>query len=147
MGVVHLVLPAIDHVASAQQRSEKVKAFANNSAEPVFLYTPRWPDNEDAVYYMSLDPAVPSLRSEDVLAGSFGEAGHLLLVTDRTGLINFNQKPDLAVKVVREFPQHTRKRGFYLVAIHKDGTTQGRVEIAIPSNAGLAFSRSGAYAP
>ena len=116
IAVVGLLLPAIDEVSSARRASDTIKSFPRPSSEPLHLYSPRWPDNEDVVYYLNLEPALPRLASEEMLVAKVREAGHVLAVMDKTSFTTLNQKADVSVELIHEFPQR-RNKNLYLLTI------------------------------
>ena len=116
IAVVAFILPAIDEVSSARRASEAIKSFPRPLSEPLHLYSPRWPDNEDVVYYLNLEPALPRLASEDMLLTRVREAGHVLAVMDKTSFTTLNQNVDVSVELVHEFPQR-RNKNLYLLKI------------------------------
>ena len=116
IAVVGFILPAIDAVSSARRASDTIKSFPRPSSEPLHLYSPRWPDNEDVVYYLNLEPALPRLASEDMLLARVREAGHVLAVMDKTSYKTLHQKTDVSVELVHEFPQR-RHKNLYLLMI------------------------------
>ncbi len=115
-GVVQFVLPAIDQAGSARQISEDIKAIATNSAQPIHSYSPRWPKNEDAIYYLNLPPALPRIPSEDALIEIVRETGHVSAVMDKTVLNDLRTRVDLTIDLVREFPR-PRDKGMYLLTV------------------------------
>jgi 4-amino-4-deoxy-L-arabinose transferase-like glycosyltransferase len=118
IGVVGLILPAIDEAGSARRSSDTIKSFPRPSSELLHLYSPRWPDNEDVVYYLNLEPALPRLASEDKLVARVREAGHVLAVMDKTSYRTLTQKTDLSLELVHEFPQR-RNKNLYLLMIRE----------------------------
>jgi hypothetical protein len=109
VGVVGLILPAIDAAGSARKASDTIKSFPRSSAETLYLYSPRWPGNEDIVYYLNLEPALPRLASEDMLLARVREAGHVLAIMDNTSLAALKARQDLSLEVIQEFPQRRGK--------------------------------------
>ena len=107
-GVIGLILPAIDAAGSARKTSDTIKSFPGTSSETLYLYSPSWPGNEDIVYYLNLEPALPRLASEDMLLARVSEAGHVLAIMDNTSLAALKARPDLSLEVVQEFPQRRR---------------------------------------
>lgn len=108
-GVVGLILPAIDAAGSTRHASETIKAFPRSSSETLYLYSPDWPGNEDIVYYLNLEPALPRLGSEDMLRAKVHEVGHVLAIMDNTSLATLKARPDLSLEIVQEFPQRRNK--------------------------------------
>jgi hypothetical protein len=107
-GVVGLILPAIDAAGSTRRVSDTIKAFPRSASETLYLYSPDWPGNEDIVYYLNLEPALPRLASEEMLLAQIRETGHVLAVMDNTSLAALKARPDLSLEVVQEFPQRRR---------------------------------------
>ena len=103
IAVVGFILPAVDAAASARRVSETIKAFPRDPSETLHLYSPRWPDNEDVVYYLNLEPALPRLASEDMLLAKVREGSHILAVMDNTSYTTLKNKPDLSLEPVHEF--------------------------------------------
>jgi 4-amino-4-deoxy-L-arabinose transferase-like glycosyltransferase len=115
-GVVGIILPAIDAAGSTRRVSDTIKAFPRSSSETLYLYSPSWPGNEDIVYYLNLEPALPRLASEDMLLARIREAGHVLAIMDNTSLRSLKVRQDLSLEVVHEFPQR-RSRDMHLLKI------------------------------
>jgi 4-amino-4-deoxy-L-arabinose transferase-like glycosyltransferase len=116
VGVVGLILPAIDAVGSARKTSDTIKSFPRNSSETLYLYSPSWPGNEDIVYYLNLEPALPRLPSEDMLLARVRETGHVLAVMDNTSFAVLKARQDLALELVHEFTQR-RGKNMHLLKI------------------------------
>jgi 4-amino-4-deoxy-L-arabinose transferase-like glycosyltransferase len=115
-GVIGLILPAIDAAGSARKTSDTIKSFPRTSSETLYLYSPSWPGNEDIVYYLNLEPALPRLASEDMLLARVSEAGHVLAIMDNTSLAALKARQDLSLEVVQEFPQR-RGKNMHLLKI------------------------------
>lgn len=116
IAIVGIILPAIDKASSARRASDTIKSFPRQPLETLHLYSPHWPDNEDVVYYLNLEPALPRLASEDMLLARVRETGHVLAVMDRTSFTTLKQKADLSVELVHEFQQR-RNKNLYLLTI------------------------------
>jgi hypothetical protein len=110
IAVVGLILPAIDDATSARRTSEMIKSFPRDPSQTLHLYTPRWPDNEDVVYYLNLEPALPRMSSEDMLLAKVREADHVLVVMDRSAFASLKDNPYLSIEAVHEFIQRQNKR-------------------------------------
>lgn len=139
IAVVGLILPGIDDATSARRASDTIKSFPHNPSEPLHLFSPRWPDNEDVVYYLNLEPALPRLASEDMLMSKVREAGHVLAVMDNTSFATLKRKPDLALELVREFRQR-RNKNLYILKITLAAAADDRepglsmLDVALPSD-------------
>jgi 4-amino-4-deoxy-L-arabinose transferase-like glycosyltransferase len=116
VGVIHLILPAIDATHSARDASRQIKALARQSADPVHLYTNGWPNNEDVVYYLTVDPALPWIPSHQSLLKAIREGGKIVFVADKTGYRELSERKDLRVTVLQEYPQWRNKNIFLLSA-------------------------------
>lgn len=109
VGVVGLILPAIDAAGSTRRVSDTIKAFPRSASETLYLYSPRWPGNEDIVYYLNLEPALPRLASEDMLLARVRESGHVLAVMDNKSFAALKTRQDLSLELVHEFSQRRGK--------------------------------------
>jgi 4-amino-4-deoxy-L-arabinose transferase-like glycosyltransferase len=116
IAVVGFILPAIDAAASARRVSETIKSFPRHPSETLHLYSPHWPDNEDVVYYLNLEPALPRLASEDTLLARVREESHVLAVMDKTSFTTLKHKPDLSLEPVHEF-RLRRNKNLYILKI------------------------------
>lgn len=120
VGVVGFVLPAIDGATSARGISEEIKRLARESERPVRLYSSGWPKNEDLEYYLRTAPAVPQVESEEGLRDLVHRAGPVIVVTEQQRYAKLRQREDLAVSLLREFPQ-PRAKSFFLLSIGPRG--------------------------
>ena len=118
LGVIHIVLPAIDESISAKRVGEEIKLIAKSSENPVVLYSPGWPNNEDVVYYLSLEPTLPRIGSEQALMDSVRKTGHLVVAVDKTRFIALHERSGLKTDLLREFRQ-PGKKSFYLLSIRE----------------------------
>jgi 4-amino-4-deoxy-L-arabinose transferase-like glycosyltransferase len=116
VGVVGLILPAIDAAGSTRRVSDTIKSFPRSSSETLYLYSPRWPGNEDIVYYLNLEPALPRLATEEMLLARVREAGQVLAVMDNTSFAALKARQDLSLEVVHEFPQ-LRNKDMHLLKV------------------------------
>jgi 4-amino-4-deoxy-L-arabinose transferase-like glycosyltransferase len=139
IAVVGLILPSIDDATSARRASDMIKSFPHNPSEPLHLYSPRWPNNEDVVYYLNLEPALPRLASEEMLLARVREAGHVLAVMDRSSFTSLKNKSDLSIEPVHEFHQR-RNKNLYILKIRLAAAADDRepglsmTDVALPSD-------------
>jgi hypothetical protein len=116
IGVVQMILPAIDAANSARDASRQIKALAQHSADPVHLYTNGWPNNEDVVYYLTVDPALPWIPSDQSLMKTIREDGKVVVVTDKSAYKDLSERKDLNVMMLQEYPQWRNKNVYLLAA-------------------------------
>jgi 4-amino-4-deoxy-L-arabinose transferase-like glycosyltransferase len=116
IGVVQMILPAIDAANSARDASRQIKALAQHSADPVHLYTNGWPNNEDVVYYLTVDPALPWIPSDQSLMKTIREDGKVVVVTDKSAYKDLSERKDLNVTMLQEYPQWRNKNVYLLAA-------------------------------
>ena len=109
VGVVQLVVPAIDQASSPRQMVAEVTALTTRTPGPVLLYAPGWPRNEDAVYYLKQEPTVRGVSSEEALVNAVSETGAVMVVTEEQHLRRLKQRTDLSIDLLREFQQPKRK--------------------------------------
>jgi 4-amino-4-deoxy-L-arabinose transferase-like glycosyltransferase len=107
--VVLIILPAIDRASSPRRAAAEIKALAANGGEPVFLYAPGWPNNEDAIYYLKSEPALPAVEEASALAEMAGRTGAVTIVTDRPSFEKLSQQGGMAVRLLRELQQPGNK--------------------------------------
>jgi len=119
VGVVHMILPAIDATNSARDASHRIKTLAQHSEDPVHLYTNGWPNNEDVVYYLTVHPALPWIPSNQSLMKTIREGGKVVFVTDKSGYRDLSERKDLNVTMLQEFPQW-RNKNVYLLSAHQE---------------------------
>ena len=118
VGVIQIILPAIDHANSARDASHAIKAWARQSRIPVQLYAPGWPRNEDLVYYLTTDPALPRIASEQSLVEAVRVDGTVLFLADPGTVTKLNERGDLKLDVIQEFPQRRNKGLSLLLGTH-----------------------------
>jgi 4-amino-4-deoxy-L-arabinose transferase-like glycosyltransferase len=128
VGVVHMILSAIDATNSARDASHQIKALARHSADPVHLYTNGWPNNEDIVYYLTVDPALLWIPSDQSLMKTIREGGKVVFVTDKSGYRDLSERKELNVTLLREFPQWRNKNVYLLSARQEKGRVAERAE-------------------
>lgn len=122
VGWVTLVLPAIDRAGSPRQVSKEIKALAQASQQPVLLYSSGWPRNEDLVYYLSLEPTIPRIKTEGQLLKQAQRAGGVVLVVDEEQFPSLGQRTDLSLTPLYEFRQARNKNTLLIgVQIKKVG--------------------------
>ena len=121
VGVVHIILPAIDATNSARDASHQIKALAQHSTDPVHLYTNGWPNNEDLIYYLTVEPALPWIPSDQSLMKILRTERKVVFVADKSGYRDLSQRTDLRVTVLQEFPQWRNKNVYLLSARVEDG--------------------------
>lgn len=109
VAVVLVILPAIDGAVSPRRITAEIKALAANGGSPVFLYAPGWPHNEDAVYYLKSQPALPGIETAEALTDLAGRKGAVTVVTDRPFFETLDRRADMAVGILREFQQPGNK--------------------------------------
>jgi hypothetical protein len=114
IGVVHIILPAIDETGSARAASHEIKTLAQRSSDLVHLYTPGWPSNEDLIYYLTVEPAFQRIRSEQSLMEVIRATGKVVFLSDNSAFTKLSRRTDLSLAVLQEFPQR-RNKGLYLV--------------------------------
>jgi 4-amino-4-deoxy-L-arabinose transferase-like glycosyltransferase len=119
VGVVHIILPAIDATNSARDASHRIKTLAQHSADPVHLYTNGWPNNEDLIYYLTVEPALPWIPSDQSLMKAVRAGGTVVFVADKSGYRDLSQRKDLSVTMLQEFPQW-RNKNVYLLSARED---------------------------
>ncbi|MBD0305595.1 MAG: glycosyltransferase family 39 protein [Nitrospiraceae bacterium] len=115
-GMVQFILPAIDQAGSAKRISQDIKLLAETSDPSLHLYTPQWPKNEDAVYYLNLPPSLPRLSSERELIDLVRERGQVSAVMDKPVFDQLRQRKDLIIEQTGEFHQ-PRNKSLYLLMI------------------------------
>jgi 4-amino-4-deoxy-L-arabinose transferase-like glycosyltransferase len=135
IAVVGFILPAIDNATSARRTSETIRSFPRDPSDTLHLYSPRWPDHEDVVYYLNLEPGLPRLASEDLLLARVREVGQVLAVMDKSSFASLKQKPHLSIEPIHEFRQR-RNNNLYLLKLRL--TAFGLHESAESSVTGLA---------
>lgn len=128
VGVVHIILPAIDATNSARATSLQIKTLAQRSADPVHLYTNGWPNNEDVAYYLTVTPALPWIPSNQSLMKAVREGGNVVFVADKIGYRDLSQNKDLSVTMLQEFPQWRNKNIYLLSARREKGPLAERAE-------------------
>jgi hypothetical protein len=128
VGVVHIILPAIDATHSARDASRQIKALAEHSADPVHLYTNGWPNNEDVVYYLTVGPALPWIPSNQSLMKTIRGGEKVVFVTDKSGYSDLRERKDLSVAMLQEFPQWRNKNVYLLSAREERGRPAERAE-------------------
>jgi hypothetical protein len=116
VGVVHLIMPAIDATNSARDASRQIRRLAQHSADPVHLYTNGWPNNEDLIYYLTVEPALPWIPSADSFMKLLRTEGKVLFVADKIGYRELSQRKDVSVTLLQEFPQWRNKNVYLLSA-------------------------------
>jgi 4-amino-4-deoxy-L-arabinose transferase-like glycosyltransferase len=121
VGVVHIILPAIDATNSARAASLQIKTLAQRSADPVHLYTNGWPNNEDLIYYLTIDPALPWIPSNQSLLETIHRGREVVFVADKTGYRDLSQRKDLSLTMLQEFPQWRNKNAYLLLAREEKG--------------------------
>jgi 4-amino-4-deoxy-L-arabinose transferase-like glycosyltransferase len=114
--VVHLIMPAIDATNSARDASRQIKILAQHSADPVHLYTNGWPNNEDLIYYLNVEPALPWIPSADSFMERLRAEGKVLFVADKNGYRELSERKDVKVTLLQEFPQWRSKNVYLLSA-------------------------------
>ena len=122
VGVVHLILPAIGQSASARSASHEIKALAQRSLDPVHLYTIGWPNNEDLIYYLTVEPALPRIPSEQSLIEAVRTSGKIVFVADKSHYRDLRQRRDLSLTLLQEFPQWRNKNLYLLLARENNGS-------------------------
>jgi hypothetical protein len=118
VGLVGFILPAMDAAASTRQASDAIKSFPRSSSDTLYLYSPRWPGNEDIVYYLNLEPALPRISSEDMLLERLRRTDHVLAVMDNTSLASLKTRPDVSFELVHEFSQ-PRSKNMHMLNIKR----------------------------
>ncbi|WP_447600768.1 ArnT family glycosyltransferase [Nitrospira sp. Nam80] len=116
VGVVHLIMPAIDATNSARDASQQIKLLAQHSADPVHLYTNGWPNNEDLIYYLNVEPALPWIPSTHSFMERLRAEGKVLFVADKHGYRELSERKDVNVTLLQEFPQWRSKNVYLLSA-------------------------------
>jgi 4-amino-4-deoxy-L-arabinose transferase-like glycosyltransferase len=127
VGVVHFILPAIDATNSAREASQRIKTLAQRSADPVHLYTNGWPNNEDVFYYLTVEPALPWISSDESLMNAV-RAGKVVFVADKVGYKDLSQRKELSVTMLQEFPQWRNKNVYLLSAREEKGQVAERAD-------------------
>lgn len=120
VGVVQFALPASDQANSARGISEEIKSLAVISQKPVGLYSPRWPHNEDVVYYLNLQLAIPRIPTEQTLRETVQKTGQISVVTDRSIFLDLKQSEEMGITLIREFRQ-PKKKSMYLLSVWMKG--------------------------
>jgi 4-amino-4-deoxy-L-arabinose transferase-like glycosyltransferase len=118
--VVGYVFPAIDEASSPRKVTEEIKSLAVQTQPSLFLYIPGWPKNEDAVYYLKRDNIVPDLPDQERVLEAVRAHGVIRVITEEQHAAALQQRIDLAVEKVREFPQPGRKH-LLLLSLHGQG--------------------------
>lgn len=127
VGVVHLILPAIGQSASARSASHEIKALAQRSLDPVHLYTIGWPNNEDLIYYLTVEPALPRIPSEQSLIEAVRTSGKIVFVADKSHYRDLRQRRDLSLTLLQEFPQW-RNKNLYLLLARENNGSEGKTD-------------------
>ncbi len=109
VGVVQVVIPAIDRASSPRQMVAEITALTARAPGPVLLYAPGWPKNEDAVYYLKQEPSVQGVNTEEALVHAVSKSGTVTVVTEEQHLRSLQQRADLSIDLLREFQQPRRK--------------------------------------
>ena len=121
VGIVHIILPAIDATNSARGASDQIKTLAQHSLDPVHLYTNGWPNNEDLIYYLTIEPALAWIPSEQSLTEAIRTLGKVVFVADKVAYRDLSQRSDLDLTMLQEFPQWRNKNVYLLAAREKNG--------------------------
>ena len=121
VGIVHIILPAIDATNSARGASDQIKTLAQHSLDPVHLYTNGWPNNEDLIYYLTIEPALAWIPSEQSLTEAIRTLGKVVFVADKVAYRDLSQRSDLDLTMLQEFPQWRNKNVHLLAAREKNG--------------------------
>ena len=116
LGIVLIFLPAMDGEFSPRRVAAQIKTLAANGEYPVFLYAPGWPHNEDVIYYLTSEPALPEVETVDALEELASRLGAVTIVTDRPFLEGLSRQTGMAITIQREFKQ-PRKKNLLLVSV------------------------------
>lgn len=128
VGVVHIILPAIDATNSARDASNRIKAWARQRTDPVHLYTNGWPNNEDVVYYLTVGPGLPWFPSDRSLMTTLRTEEEVTVVTDKSGYRELSERKDVIVTMLQEYPQWRNKNVYLLSARQDKGRQAERAE-------------------
>jgi len=118
--VVNYVFPAIDQAASPRKATEEIKSIAREAGQPIFLYIPGWPKNEDAVYYLKRDALLRDLPDQAAVQQAALAQGPIRVITEEQHRLVLQQQAGLAVETLQEFLQPGRKH-LYLLSVQARG--------------------------
>lgn len=118
--VVNYVFPAIDQAASPRKATEEITTMARDAGQPMFLYIPGWPKNEDAVYYLKRDALLRDLPDQAAVQQAARAQGPIRIITEEQHMRLLQQQAGLAVETLQEFLQPGRKH-LYLVSVQAKG--------------------------
>ncbi len=116
VGYVSLIRPTIEEAAGVKRTSEDVKAFTKTSPHPLVLYDSGWPPNEDLVWYLTLEPGLAKVETEDELVERTRAAEQVIVATFKKWLPPLRRRQELELTVIREF-QQPRKKNLLLLAV------------------------------
>jgi 4-amino-4-deoxy-L-arabinose transferase-like glycosyltransferase len=116
VGVIQFVLPAISQANSARALADEVRAAGRASSTPLVLFFPKWPSNEDALFYLTLPPGIPEMRTTEDLLALARQTDRVLVATNRQFLERLSARPEFVITPSREFRQ-PRNKHILLVAV------------------------------
>jgi hypothetical protein len=68
------------------------------------------------VYYLTVDPALPWIPSDQSLMKTIREDGKVVVVTDKSAYKDLSERKDLNVMMLQEYPQWRNKNVYLLAA-------------------------------
>lgn len=123
-GMGQFVAPAIDAASSARRLNDEIKSFGKSTPRPMVLFLPGRPIDEDVIYYLTREPAIPRLKTEEELLGLAQASGEVVVVTEKRYVTTLSQRVDISVAVLVEFPQ-PKQKNYYLVSLRAKVKTNG----------------------
>ncbi|MFQ5988783.1 MAG: ArnT family glycosyltransferase [Candidatus Methylomirabilales bacterium] len=117
-GVTHLVIPAIDQVASPRLLVAETKTFLKSPQDPILVYgSLSWRSDED-LYYQFFEHSGVRLITKEELEDVVHEAGQTVLLTEKQYVTELRLAQKLSFDILREFRRPNRQ--ILLVSIKRN---------------------------